>query len=168
MEVTNLFLSGFKNNSFFPCRIQHFLSSYSLIVEHSGQIFSFVQSSPGVLRHALIRSHFLLKLTNQVPSLCLLPRFAAKLRPFLTVLTTISKKALHTRLCRFSSNFNGRRFSIPRTISVFGITKRSLTLADSWGFESHCSHICVTNPSKLSKKLAQTDNLKSINLPQLL
>ena len=45
---------------------------------------------------------------------------------------------------------------------------RSLKLADSWGFESYCSHFCVTNPSKLSKKLAQPDNLKSINLPQLL
>ena len=75
------------------------------ILKHSGQIFSFVQRSRGVLSHALIRSNFLLKLTNQVPSLCLLPRFAAKLRPFLTVLTTIPKKRLYSRLCRFSSRF---------------------------------------------------------------
>ena len=61
-------------------------------VKQSGQIFSFVQGSLGVLSHALIRSHFLLKLTNQVPSLCLLLRFAAKLRLFSTVLTTIPKK----------------------------------------------------------------------------
>ena len=80
-------------------------TSHHSPAEHSGQIFSFVESSRGVLRHALIRSHFLLKLTNQVPSLCLLPRFAAKVRPFLTVLTTIPKKALHTRLCLFSSKF---------------------------------------------------------------
>ena len=60
--------------------------------KHSGQIFSFVQRSRGVLSHALVRSQFLLILTNQVPSLCLLPRLAAKLRPFLTVLTTIPKK----------------------------------------------------------------------------
>ena len=57
--------------------------------KHSGQIFSFVQRSRGVVSHALVRSQFLLILTNQVPSLCLLPRFAAKLRPFLTVLTII-------------------------------------------------------------------------------
>ena len=60
--------------------------------QHSGQIFSFVQRSRGVDSHALVRSQFLLILTNQVPSLCLLPRFAAKRRPFLTVLTTIPKK----------------------------------------------------------------------------
>ena len=53
--------------------------------EHSEQIYSFVQRSHGTLSYALIRSHFLLKFTNQVPSLCLLPCFAAKLRPFLTV-----------------------------------------------------------------------------------
>ena len=63
-----------------------------LVYEHSGQIFSFVQISRGVDSHALVRSQFLLILTNQVPSLCLLPRLAAKLRPFLTVLTTIPKK----------------------------------------------------------------------------
>ena len=73
--------------------------------QHSLQIFSFVQISPGVLLHALIRSHFLLKLTNQVPSLYLLPRFAARLRPFLTVFTTIPKKRLHARVKRFSSKF---------------------------------------------------------------
>ena len=53
------------------------------------------------------------------------------------------------------------------TISVFGITMRSLKLADLLHFENHCSHFCVTNPAKLSKRRAQTDNLKSINLPQL-
>ena len=103
-----------------------------------------------------------------MPSLCLLPRFAAKLRPFLTVLTTIPKKK-HCTLgyVDFHQNFNGRRFSIPRTISVFGIAMRSLKLADLWHFENHCSHFCVANPTKLSKRRAQTDNLKSINLPQL-
>ena len=60
--------------------------------QHSGQIFSFVQRSRGFDSHALVRSQYLLILTNQVPSLCLLPRFAAKLWPFLTVLTTIPKK----------------------------------------------------------------------------
>ena len=45
------------------------------ISKHRGQIFSFVQGSLGVLSHALIISHFLLKLTNHVPSLCLLPRW---------------------------------------------------------------------------------------------
>ena len=34
-------------------------------------------------------------------------------------------------------------------------------------FLNHCSHFCVTNPSKFSKGRAQTDNLKSINIPQL-
>ena len=77
----------------------------SYLAKHSLQIFSFVQISPGVLLHALIRSHFLLKLTNQVPSLYLLPRFAARLRPFLTVFTTIPKKRLHARVKRFSSKF---------------------------------------------------------------
>ena len=67
----------------------------------------------------------------------------------------------------FHQNFNGRRFSIPRTISAFGIAMRSLKLADLWHFENHCSHFCVTNPSKFRKGRAQTDNLKSINLPQL-
>ena len=73
--------------------------------EHSGQIFSFVQRSRGVDSHALVRSQFLLILTNQVPSLCLLPRLAAKLRPFLTVLTTIPKKDIAARVRRFSSKF---------------------------------------------------------------
>ena len=127
-------------------------------MQHSGQIFSFVKSSRGVLRHALIRSHFLLKLINQVPSLCLLPRLAAKFRPFL---------ACTLGYVDFCQNFNGRRFSIPQTISVFGITMRSLKLADSWYFETHCSHFYVTNPKRLSKRRAQTDNLRSINLPQL-
>ena len=134
--------------------------------KHSGQIFSFVQSSRGVLRHAMIRSHFLLKLTNQVPSLCLLPRFAAKFRPILTILTTIPKKHCTLGYVDFRQNFNGRRFSIPQTISVFGITMRSLKLADSWYFETHCSHFCVKNPTKLSKRRAQTYNLRSINLPK--
>ena len=62
--------------------------------KHSGQIFSFVQRSRGVVSHVLVGSQFLLILTNQVPSLCLLPRFAAKVRPFLTVLTTIPKKSI--------------------------------------------------------------------------
>ena len=53
------------------------------------------------------------------------------------------------------------------TISVFGIAMRSLKLADLWHFENHCSHFCVANPTTLSKRRAQTDNLKSINLPQL-
>ena len=60
--------------------------------QHSGKSFTFVQSSRGVLCHSLIRSQFLLKLTNQVPSLSLLPRFAANVGPFLTVLTTNNKK----------------------------------------------------------------------------
>ena len=100
--------------------------------QHGGQVFSFVQRSRGVLSDALIRSHFLLKLTNQVPSLCLLPRFTANLkRPFFTVLTTIPRKK-HCTLgyVDFHRNFNGNRFSIPRTISVFGIAMRSLKLAD--------------------------------------
>ena len=103
-----------------------------------------------------------------MPSLCLLPHFAAKLRPFLTVLITIPKKK-HCTLgyVDFYQNFNGRRFSIPRTISVFGIAVRSLKLADLWHFENHCSHFCVANPTKLSKRRAQTNNLMSINLPQL-
>ena len=53
------------------------------------------------------------------------------------------------------------------TISVFGIAMRSLKLADLWHFENHCSHFCVTNPPKFSKRRAQTDNSKSVNLPQL-
>ena len=53
------------------------------------------------------------------------------------------------------------------TISVFGIAMRSLKLADLWHLENHCSHFCVTNPAKFCKRRAQTDNLKSINLPQL-
>ena len=53
------------------------------------------------------------------------------------------------------------------TISVFGIAMRSLKLADLRNFENHCSHFCVTNPAKFNKRRAQTDNLKSINLPQL-
>ena len=53
------------------------------------------------------------------------------------------------------------------TISVFGIAMRSLKLADLWQFENHYSHFCVTNPEKFSKRRTQTDNLKSINLPQL-
>ena len=114
----------------------YFLKFYGFSV----QIFSFVQSSREVLRHALIRSHFLLKLTNQVPSLCLLPRFAAKFRLFLTVLTTIPKIALHTRLCRFSSKFQREKILHTPAISVFGITMRSLKLADSWHFETHCGH----------------------------
>ena len=63
-------------------------------MQHSGQIFSFVQRSRGVVSHALIRSQFVVILTNQVPSLCLLPRFAAKLRPFLTVLTNLDTTAI--------------------------------------------------------------------------
>ena len=67
----------------------------------------------------------------------------------------------------FHQNFNGRRFSIARTISVFGIAMRLLKLGDLWHFENHCSHFCVANPTKLSKRRAQTDDLKSTNLPQL-
>ena len=80
------------------------------------------------------------------------------------------KKALLTRLCQVSSKFQREkilRTSEPQTRSVYGITIRSLKLADSWHFETHCSHFCVTNPTKLSKRRAQTDNLKSINLPQV-
>ena len=135
--------------------------------KRSGQILSFVQRSSRVRSHALIRSHFLLKLANQVLSLCLLPRFVAKLRPFLTLLTTIARKTLHDRLRDFHQNFNGRRFSIPRTISFFGIAMRSLKLVDLWHLENHCSHFCVTNPAKLSKRRAQTDKVKSLNLRQL-
>ena len=53
------------------------------------------------------------------------------------------------------------------TISVFGINMRSLKLADLCYFENHCSHFCVTNPAKFSKRRAKTDNLKSINPHQL-
>ena len=126
--------------------------------EHSGQIFSFVQRSRSrFVSHALLRSQFLLILTNQVPSLCLLPRVAAKLRPFLTVLTTIPKK----NICMlgyvdFHQNFNGRRFSIPQTISAFGIPMPSLKLADLWYFENHCSHF-LRNKSNKTKQMASTN-----------
>ena len=119
------------------------------INEHSGQIFSFVQRSGGVVSHALVRSQFLLILTNQVPSLCLLPRFAAKLRPFLTVLTTIPKKTLHARLCRFPSKF--QREKILHT-SAHKFFRHRYAIADLWQFENHCSHFCAGNPTKLSKR----------------
>ena len=51
----------------------------------------------------------------------------------------------------FHPNFNGRRFSIPRTLSVFGIAMQSLKLADLKHFENHCSLFSVTNPTNLAK-----------------
>ena len=118
----------------------------SHLQHNSGQIFSFVQISRAVLSHALIRSHFLLKLTNQMPSWCLLPRFAAKLRPFLTVLTTIpneniarSAMSIFIKISRemilHSSNHNCTRYH-------YAIAKISRLVA----FENHLSHFCAANP----------------------
>ena len=44
---------------------------------------------------------------------------------------------------------------------------RSLKFADLWQFETHWGHFCVINPTKHSKRRAQTGDLKCINLPQL-
>ena len=68
----------------------------------------------------------------------------------------------------FHQNFNGERFSVPQTVSVNGIAMRSLELAALWHFETHRGHFCITNPKKFSERRAQTDNSKSISLPQLL
>ena len=65
-----------------------------------------IQRSRGAL-HALIRPHFLLlKLTNHVPLLCLLPRFAAELRPAIfDRFDHHPEKTLPARLRQFSSKF---------------------------------------------------------------
>ena len=64
----------------------------------------------------------------------------------------------------FRQNFNGRRFSISQTISVSGITMRSLKLADLWHFQTNSSHFRITNTTKLSKRRGQTDNSKSVKV----